>query len=1102
MSPSSPTTTTTNKKSPGGGLFAGLTMSRSTDDDGDRTDNTNVVDDDDPLKTPVITNRVVAVPTTTTLTLDDSNAEERAGGEGTATTTTAAADVETTALQQLQAPDLTTTTTTTTTDEQDDHRVLLGSLPPVQKPSENKEEADVTPETLPNLSTIKHDEMNPEENPDSKQPVETEEAVRKKREMQPEEQEQLDKAFEASKHSMTTIPPPPQPPSEEIEFSETGTSAAAAAIGTQQPRRLQVAPDTPIPHPNTCLKLLRKFAYKTRPHISTIYGGAKPRSFLSYVTSPDKKDEAILKPYAELLNVIFEEQENRNPPAEDMEADDDDSTHHHQRHPASSVTTQTTSSETTTFSESTSPSRRSGILISAVTDPSVKQRAAQAVGMFVDVFAIWAHASSALDAQHDQKRQAFLAELQVPILDAATNLVAYGCLDHVDILIHSERHGAASMLASSVFNSDLALEQVERAAIKFLLGTGCRQNPVLLRGSYLLQTIRTFYHIYLTTDSQSNKTTARAALQQLVTSVFANAVSTANNNNNNRSNPTSNQNNNNNSHDDDDVGAPLDAKEHHAAEKGTTAADNTFPSENHRDAFLVLRSICKLSMRTLPDQETGMHSHIGLQTSASNDTWDGGKLRVGSERGDSASPSEESTRGSRHRPHDHAHLIYTHAIHPALESKLLALELILYVLQNIDFSTHFIQTCGSQFHAAVRNYLCVSLLKNCTSDNTRVVSLSLRIFVPVLRNFRTILKTEIEAFVTNVFFVILDSKNSPAEHKSIVVNTFNEICSDPNTLAEIFLNYDCDLSAVDLFHRIVNTLSRLSRTGLQEPQRTGMSSFMGGPSEAQMEKLRSESRELRLDAMRALRQILASLHASIIEPMKQEEVDNRPGTSEEETKSEESYTENNSNNDSSNTTPGKQNLVEIYGSKKKRRAEESEAVLRFNQKPSAGIAYAAKCKHIDAEDPADVARYLLKNKDVLEKTQIGEYLGREPEYQNGFSLKVLHEYVRLMDFTGLVFDDAIRFFLSGFRLPGEAQKVRKGGETIYGVLRLSTSFQLTFFIHSTFHRLIVSWRNLRNDLRSKIRKYFRLPMLPSSCHFLSSCSTPICIILPLKKNVG
>ena len=69
------------------------------------------------------------------------------------------------------------------------------------------------------------------------------------------------------------------------------------------------------------------------------------------------------------------------------------------------------------------------------------------------------------------------------------------------------------------------------------------------------------------------------------------------------------------------------------------------------------------------------------------------------------------------------------------------------------------------------------------------------------------LKAEIEALVTNMFFVILDSKNSTVEHKHRVVVFFEEICSDSATLAEIFLNYDCALSAVGLFQRIVNTLA-------------------------------------------------------------------------------------------------------------------------------------------------------------------------------------------------------------------------------------------------------------------------------------------------------
>jgi brefeldin A-inhibited guanine nucleotide-exchange protein len=36
---------------------------------------------------------------------------------------------------------------------------------------------------------------------------------------------------------------------------------------------------------------------------------------------------------------------------------------------------------------------------------------------------------------------------------------------------------------------------------------------------------------------------------------------------------------------------------------------------------------------------------------------------------------------------------------------------------------------------------------------------------------------------------------------------------------------------------------------------------------------------------------------------------------------------------------------------------------------------------------------------------------------------VLHEYVDMIDFQSLAFDDAIRHFLAGFRLPGEAQKI-------------------------------------------------------------------------------
>jgi brefeldin A-inhibited guanine nucleotide-exchange protein len=64
----------------------------------------------------------------------------------------------------------------------------------------------------------------------------------------------------------------------------------------------------------------------------------------------------------------------------------------------------------------------------------------------------------------------------------------------------------------------------------------------------------------------------------------------------------------------------------------------------------------------------------------------------------------------------------------------------------------------------------------------------------------------------------------------------------------------------------------------------------------------------------------------------------------------------------------------------------------------------------------------------MDKTAIGEFLGKEREYMSGLCFKVLHEYIDVMEFQGMPLDEAIRHFLSGFRLPGEAQKIGESDE--------------------------------------------------------------------------
>lgn len=50
---------------------------------------------------------------------------------------------------------------------------------------------------------------------------------------------------------------------------------------------------------------------------------------------------------------------------------------------------------------------------------------------------------------------------------------------------------------------------------------------------------------------------------------------------------------------------------------------------------------------------------------------------------------------------------------------------------------------------------------------------------------------------------------------------------------------------------------------------------------------------------------------------------------------------------------------------------------------------------------------------------MGEFLGDNER----FNKEVMYAYVDLMDFMGKDFVSALRVFLEGFRLPGEAQKI-------------------------------------------------------------------------------
>jgi brefeldin A-inhibited guanine nucleotide-exchange protein len=323
----------------------------------------------------------------------------------------------------------------------------------------------------------------------------------------------------------------------------------------------------------------------------------------------------------------------------------------------------------------------------------------------------------------------------------------------------------------------------------------------------------------------------------------------------------------------------------------------------------------------------------------------------------------------------------------------------------------------------IRTYLCVSLLSNCTSHEVQVVSLSLQVFLGLFENFKGHLKSELEIFVTTIFLRILESENSSTDHKMRVLEVFLNICRDHILLVEIFVNYDCDFEAIDLFKRIVDGFAKIAKHN---------------PT-----KLTNELSNLRIMGLEGLVVVLRSLlnssyfgQVGIDDLMKPLSPDlskssaimpktydtGKPIKSPSLSALADDEAGGNVDDIVVNSSVFSSDAVEKFDKKKRIHEEIETGILKFNLSPKKGLAYLVSLGHLEMTAKS-VAHFFRQYQDRLDKTVVGEYLGREREYEQGFCIKVLNEYVDSMEFTSMKFDEAIRFFLSGFRLPGEAQKI-------------------------------------------------------------------------------
>uniref|UniRef100_A0A1A7YHM9 ADP-ribosylation factor guanine nucleotide-exchange factor 2 (Brefeldin A-inhibited) n=2 Tax=Iconisemion striatum TaxID=60296 RepID=A0A1A7YHM9_9TELE len=415
-----------------------------------------------------------------------------------------------------------------------------------------------------------------------------------------------------------------------------------------------------------------------------------------------------------------------------------------------------------------------------------------------------------------------------------------------------------------------------------------------------------------------------------------------------------------------------------------------------KDAFLVFRSLCKLSMKPLADGPPDPKSH-------------------------------------------------------ELRSKIVSLQLLLSVLQGAGpvFRTH------EMFVNAIKQYLCVALSKNGVSSVPEVFELSLAIFLTLLSHFKVHLKMQIEVFFREIFLTILETSTSSFEHKWMVIQTLTRICADAQCVVDIYVNYDCDLNAANIFERLVNDLSKIAQ---------GRSGQELGMTPLQELSLRKKGLECLVSILKCmvewskdmyvnpnLQANLGQEHPSDCEGGELKLPEQMAGRRDSISSLDSSY---------SSVPVSQADHPEQYEVIKQQKEIIEHGIELFNKKPKRGVQY-LQDQGMLGSTAEDIAQF-LHQEDRLDTTQVGEFLGEN----NKFNKEVMYCYVDQLDFCGRDFVSALRTFLEGFRLPGEAQKIDRLMEKFAARYLECNQGQTLFASADTAYVLAYSIIMLTTDLHS------------------------------------
>ncbi|EGR32637.1 sec7 domain protein [Ichthyophthirius multifiliis] len=329
-----------------------------------------------------------------------------------------------------------------------------------------------------------------------------------------------------------------------------------------------------------------------------------------------------------------------------------------------------------------------------------------------------------------------------------------------------------------------------------------------------------------------------------------------------------------------------------------------------------------------------------------------------------------------------------------IKQKILVLKILYSILYLKDINLFEKQ----QAVQIIKESLFNGILKCALHSDSNILQQTFSIFLILFINHKKELKNEILIFINEIIIKLLESTNSSSSHKYLALQVFNNYFQKSQIVIDFYVNYDCSPNQIQLTEKAVQILSFISTGYYKKPE------FSLLINSLQEQNLSSYAIETLCILIKSIFDYYENYQMNL-----QKNEPNKNNLDE---------SSNNIYNIHQNDEPQKSiDTVQLQNQIDRQdyiKIETQRAIMKFNKKPNSGIKHLFETGILKADDAKGITQF-LRNNNSISKDALGEYIGGYKE----ININVLSEFTDALNFKGMKLDEAMRYFLTEFTLPGE-----------------------------------------------------------------------------------